>query len=164
MPSTAEIRRLSPQALEELGRSHLREHLLAQAMSAHLRHRPDDPQRLAELLADRDCLRHPVRIVYGWGDMAAHQFAEPGLDPDDPTGCSRVLHVRPVLQTRPDLVLIAVAYMIPVLNYGSIVGDEECLCFGATLLGRMEEEFYADVCRVAAFVGAEPCYPLVAAS
>ena len=56
--------------------------------------------------------------------------------------------------TARTLALLAVAYMIPVINYGDIITDEHCLRYGATLLGMMEEEFYDAVCRMADYAGA----------
>jgi hypothetical protein len=88
--------------------------------------------------------------------MAAHQFAQPDLDHRDPGQDGRVLYLRPLLRDRPDLAVLAVAYMIPVINYGGIVTDEHCLRYGATLLGLMVPEFYEAICRLADFVGAEP--------
>jgi hypothetical protein len=68
-----------------------------------------------------------------------------------------VLFLRPLLRNRPDLALLAVAYMIPVINYGDIISDGHCIRYGATLLGMMESEFYDAVCRMADLVGAEAC-------
>ena len=91
--------------------------------------------------------------------MAAHQFADVGVDLRNPEQNGRVLYLRPLLRDRPDLAVLAVAYMIPVLNYGDIVTDDQCIRYGATLLGMMEEEFYDAICRMADYVGAEPKAP-----
>ena len=64
--------------------------------------------------------------------------------------------MNPLLQARPDLLPLAVAYMIPVINYGDIVSDEHCLVYGAALMGMLTDEFYDAVCRLADLVGAEP--------
>jgi hypothetical protein len=50
-------------------------------------------------------------------------------------------YLRPPLRDHPDLVVLAVAYMIPVINYGEIVTDEHCRCYGTTLLGLMARIF-----------------------
>ena len=60
------------------------------------------------------------------------------------------------MRDRPDLAVLAVAYMIPAINYGDIITDEHCLRYGATLLGMMEEDFYQALCQMADLVGAEP--------
>ena len=155
-PVTADLRSMSPAKLEQAGRQSLREHLLAQASVAHQKHAPLTAERLEALLRDPDCVRHPVRLVFEFGEMAMHQFAQPDIDWRNTEEDGRVLYLRPLLQNRPDLVPLAVAYMLPVINYGEIVTDEDCLLFGATLLGMLEHEYYQQVCALADLCGAEP--------
>ena len=66
-----------------------------------------------------------------------------------------MLYVRPVLRHHPGRIVLAVAYMIPLINYGEVIDDEHCLAYGATLLGMMESEYYRAICDLADFVGAE---------
>ena len=54
----------------------------------------------------------------------------------------------------PDLLPLAVAYMIPLVNYGDVVSDEHCLAYGATLFGLMEDDYYRQICAIANSVGA----------
>ena len=140
----------------EAGDNSLRNHLHAQALVAHHRYAPFTPARLPALLGDSRHLRHPTRLVFEFGDMAPHQFAQPDFDLRNPEQDGRVLYLRPCLRQHPERILQAIAYMIPVINYGEIVGDEHCLLYGATLLGLLEQEFYQQVCDLADFVGAEP--------
>ena len=157
-PSTdpmADLRKRSAGELVRLGEDSLRDHIAAQAVVAHHKHAPLTFAGLDALLADPECLRYPTRLVFEFGEMAGHQFAEPGPDLRHPEQDGRVLHLRPLLRDRPDLALLAVAYMIPVINYGDIVTDEHCVRYGATLLRMMESEFYDAVCRMADYVGAE---------
>ena len=151
----AALRTLSTSELIQLGEDSLRDHIVAQAIVAHHKHAPLTFAGLDALLADPECLRYPTRLVFEFGEMAAHQFAQPDLDHRNREHDGRVLYLRPLLRDRPDLAVLAVAYMIPVINYGEIVTDEHCLRYGATLLGLMEPEFYEAICRVADFVGAE---------
>jgi hypothetical protein len=151
----ADLRLLSDTELARLGEESLREHIAAQAVVAHHKHAPLTFAGLDALLTDPDCLRYRTRLVFEFGEMAGHQFAEPGPDPRNPEQNGRVLYLRPLLRDRPDLALLAVAYMIPVINYGAIVTDDHCLRYGATLLGMMEAEFYDAVCRMADYLGAE---------
>lgn len=153
--SGADLRRLSPEQLEQLGQDSLREHLLAQAVVAHQKHGPIRFEKLAALLHDPACLRYPVRLVYEFGGMAIHQFAQPDLDYRSPEQNGRVLYLRPALRDHPEQVVLAVAYMIPLINYGRIISDAHCLAYGATLLGKTEDEFYREVCALADQVGAE---------
>lgn len=153
--TTADLRRLSTAELEQLGQDSLREHLLAQAVVAHQKYAPLTADKLAALLHDADCLRHPVRLIYEFGEMAMHQFAQPELDWRNTEQDGRVLYLRPMLRDHPDLVVLAVAYMIPAINYGDVITGDHCILYGATLLGMMEEEFYGRLCALADFVGAE---------
>jgi len=153
-PETA-LRRLSAREWEELGQESLREHLRAQAVVAHQKHGPITAERLDLLLKDPDCLRYPVRLVFEFGEMAVHQFAQPDMDCRNTDQDGRVIYLRPLLRDRPDLLPLAVAYMIPVINYGNIISDEHCLLYGATLLGLMENEYYDRICALADLCGAE---------
>lgn len=152
---TADLRKLSSSELEQLGQQSLREHILAQAIVAHQKHGPLTADKFDALLHDPDCLRHPVRLVFEFGEMAMHQFAQPDIDWRNTEQDGRVLYVRPLLRERPDLLPLAVAYMIPLINYGDIISDDHCLLYGATLLGLMEDEYYQQICALADFIGAE---------
>jgi hypothetical protein len=156
---TTDLRKMSPAELEQLGRHSLGDHLVAQAIVAHQKHGPLAAGKLDTLLRDPDCLRYPVRLVYEFGEMAMHQFAQPDIDWRNTGEDARVLYLRPLLRERPDLLPLAVAYMIPLINYGDIVSDEHCRLFGATLMGLTEEEYYEAICRLADEVGAETRLP-----
>ena len=149
------LRRMSAAELEQAGRESLRDHLLAQAIVAHQKHRGLTDGGLEAFLHDLQCVRHPVRLVFEFGEMALHQFAQPDIDWRNTAEDGRVLYLRPALRDRPDLVRLAVAYMIPLINYGEIISDEHCLLYGAALLGTMEQEFYEQICTLADFCGAE---------
>lgn len=155
MENTSDLRQLTPAQLEKLGQDSLREHLMAQALVAHQKHGPITANNLEAMLHDPDCLRYPVRLVYEFGEMAMHQFAQPEIDWRNTEQDGRVLYLRPLLRGRPDLLPLALAYMIPLINYGDIVTDEHCLRYGATLLGMMEDEYYAKLCALSDFVGAQ---------
>ena len=100
---TADLRKLSPAELEQLGQDSLREHILAQAVVAHQKHGPLTVDKLESLLTDPECLRHPTRLVFEFGEMAMHQFAQPDIDWRNTEQDGRVLYVRPLLRDRPDL-------------------------------------------------------------
>lgn len=154
-PTKTDLRKLTPEQLEKLGQDSLREHLVAQAVVTHRKHGALTFEKLDALLHDPDCLRYPVRLVYEFGEMAMHQFAQPDVDWRNRGQDGRVLYLRPILRDRPDLVVLAVAYMIPLINYGEVITDDHCVAYGSTLLGMMEEEYYRAVCQLADFVGAE---------
>lgn len=151
----AGLRRISAAELETAGQRSLREHLLAQAVVAHQKYGALTQGRIEEFLRDPQCLRHPVRLLFEFGEMAAHQFAQPDIDWRDSERDGRVLYLRPLLQNRPDLLPLAVAYMVPVINYGEIISDEHCVLYGAAVIGLMESEFYERICQLADLCGAE---------
>jgi len=91
--------------------------------------------------------------------MAMHQFAQPDVDPLNLAQDGRILYLRPHPEARPELIALAVAYMVPVINYGDIVSDEHCLLYGAAILGMMEDEYYLGVCALADLCGAETRMP-----
>ena len=128
-------------------------------MVAHQKYAPLTVANLDALLQDADCVRHPVRLAYEFGEMALHQFAQPDMDWRNTDQEGRVLYLRPSLREYPELVVPAVAYMIPTVNYGDVINDDHCVLYGATLLGMLEEEFYSAVCHLADLVGAEPHLP-----
>jgi hypothetical protein len=75
---------------------------------------------------NRFCLncRHPVKLVFENGSMAPHQFAHPEID-----GESFKLYVHPQLKHNAEMLAQAVAYFIPVMNYGSLINDGHCLVY-----------------------------------
>jgi hypothetical protein len=153
--SIADLRRLSTAELARRGERSLRDHLCSLAIVASQKHGPITCDKLDALLQDFDCLRYPVRLVYEFGEMAAHQFAQPDNDWQNTSQDGRVLYLRPLLRERRDLVPLAVAYMIPLINYGDIIADDHCLLYGAALLGMTEDEFYRQLCSLADWAGAE---------
>jgi hypothetical protein len=131
-----------PRSVDELvrvGEAGLRSHLAERAILAHRKYGRLTASSLPGFLRDPECVRRPTRIVFGFGPMAPHQFAEPAPDPDDPSGEGIALYLRPALERRPDLWPIAVAYVVPLINYGGIVHDGHCLTYGATRWGMLEE-------------------------
>ncbi|MBI5693383.1 MAG: hypothetical protein HZC55_25180 [Verrucomicrobia bacterium] len=151
----AELRQMSEAELEQVGQQSLRSHVVAQAQVARARHAPFHGESLESFLRDPECLRHPVRLVFEFGEMAMHQFGQPDIDWRNTAEDGRVLYLRPVLRDRPDLILLAVAYLVPLINYGDVVSDEACVAYGAALLGMDEQAFYTRICALADLVGAE---------
>ena len=155
----ADLRRMSATELEQLGQDSLRDHILAQAVVAHQKHGPLTFARLESFLTDPECVRHPTRLVFEFGEMAMHQFGQPDIDWRDTEHDGRVLYLRPMLRDRPELVRLAVAYLLPLINYGEVVTDELCVRHGAALLGMEPDAFYSRICALADEVGAETRTP-----
>ncbi len=150
-----ELRRMSEAELARLGEDSLLDHLRHQATGARGRHGGLGPTNLETFLNDRDCVRYPTRLVLEFGDMGPHQFAQPDRDYRSDQPDARVIYLRPILGSRPDLIALAVSYMIPVVNCGQIVNDEHCLEYGAALMGVTVDDYYGQICGLAEFVGAE---------
>lgn len=157
LQTAEELRQMSAAELTKLGEDSLMDHLRHQASEARGRHGGLGPDNLETFLNDRDCVRYPTRLVMEFGDMSPHQFAQPDRDYRSNHPESRVIYLRPILGKRPDLIALAVSYMIPVINYGQIINDEHCLEYGAALLGLDTEDYYNRICELADFVGAEFC-------
>lgn len=152
-------RNLSNSELGQLGEDGLNAHLIERGKFAHLKHGGLRPDHIETFLADRDCVRHPTRLSLEFREMGPHQFAHAERDRRLLNEITYILYVRPTLEQRPDLMAFAIAYMIPVINYGEIVTDDHCLMFGATLMGMTETAFYLKVCEVADFVEAAVRFP-----
>jgi hypothetical protein len=85
------------------GEESLLAHLLPRATMARERYGDLSAKDIPAFLQDPRCVRDPTRLVFEFGEMAAHQFAQPDLDPRDPDRESWVLYVHPTLRDRPDL-------------------------------------------------------------
>jgi len=150
-----ELRRMTESELVELGHDSLKTRLKEQGEAARLKHGVLSPGNLETILTDPDCLRYPTRLVLEFGEMGMHQFAQPDLDLRDETGQGRVLYLRPILGKRPDLLALAVSYMIPVINYGEMVRDDHCQIYGAAIMNMDPDIYFQAICELADYVGAE---------
>jgi len=150
-----ELRQMSSTELAQVGEDSLISRLKEQAAEARAKHGPLSPGNLETVLSDRDCVRYPTRLVLEYGEMGLHQFAQPDRDYRFSETNSRVLYLRPALGRRPDLLALALSYMIPLINYGQIITDEHCLAYGSILQGMDEETYYQKICEMADFAGAE---------
>ena len=149
-----ELRKMSEAELVEVFEDSLTHRLQNQADEALGRHAVFGPGNLETFLNDRDSVRFPTRLVLEFGpEMAVHQFAQP--EPDIRNSGGVMLYLRPILGKRPDLMALAVSYMIPVINYGKIVNDEHCLEYGSRLMRLDRKTYYQRICELAEFVGAE---------
>jgi hypothetical protein len=149
-----ELRRMSEAELVEVFDDSLTQRLRDQADEALERHGGLGPGNLETFLEDRDSVRFPTRLVLEFGpEMATHQFAQP--EPDIRQAGGVMLYLRPILGQRPDLIVLAVSYMIPVINYGKLINDEHCVEYGSRLMRMDKETYYQRICEIAEFVGAE---------
>jgi len=149
-----ELRRMSEAELANVAEDGLATRLREQAAHAHATYHGLRPSNLGTFLADSEFVRYPTRLVLEFGEMGAHQFAHPEPDIRNPGGV--MLYLRPILGKRPDYLVRAVSYMIPVINFGKIITDDHCLIYGAALMGLSVDAYYDAVCELADFAGAEP--------
>lgn len=147
-----EIRRMSETDLAQVAEDGLTTRLREQGEAGQLLYGGLKPSNLGTFLEDRNHVRRPTRLVMELGEMGMHQFAQPASDIRSPGGM--MLYLRPVLGKRPDYLVRAVAYMIPVINYGEIIGDEHCITYGAALFAESKDQFYGSICTLADWVGA----------
>lgn len=153
------FRNMSPQQQAQEGEDSLLAHLLEKGIAAHQKYPGLGMDSVDTFLADRDCVRYATRLVFEYGaEMAPHQFAQPERDFRSTQAHAKVLYLRPALRESPRLAIAAVAYMLPLLNYGDIIRDEHCLVYASALLGLTEDECYELMCEVADFVDGEVKY------
>jgi hypothetical protein len=148
LQSGSQLRALNGAELARLGEESLRTHMVDMAIVAHAKYVPLTSESLAAFLDDRNNVRYPVEIVYDIGSMAPHQFAQP-----EPDGDGYKLYLHPELKGMDGDVAMAIAYFIPVINFGDLVNDEHCLLYGATLSGLTADEYYGELCRIADSMG-----------
>ena len=157
-PFGRDLTEMSEDELVAEGQNALAHHMMEKARLARERYGPLSMQNIYSVLKDPDLLRHPVRLVFEYGEISFHQFAQPAPDPRDPSN-GFCIYLRPCLKEMTKEVPFAVAYMIPVINYGEeMVTDELCLQFGASLLDMSEEDYYTALCTLAEEVGADEKY------
>lgn len=148
-----EIRRMSESELAQVAEDGLTTRLREQGEAALAQYGGLRPSNLSTFLEDRNQVRYPTRLVLELGEMGPHQFAQPESDIRNPGGI--MLYLRPSLGKRPDFIVKAVAYMIPVINFGKLISDEHCITYGAALFGMAPGDYYDSICEIADWVGAE---------
>ncbi len=152
--SALDARRRSAERLAAEAEDALTAHLVERAEHARRKYGRIDAGRLPAFLNDPECVRHPARLVFEEGEMAPHQFAQPDRDFRVPGDGARVLWLRPELAGHPEWLPLAVAYMVPVINYGEeVIDDRHCLRYAAVLLGLDEDAAYRSLCGMADALG-----------
>ena len=138
---------------EQDGRIALREHAIDKAYAARTRHGPTvDLAAIRRIVEDREIVRFPVRIVFDARGLEAGEFAHAqpvGTHPSE----GFMLLVHPSLEHREDVLPGAIAYHIPPINYGDIAEADDCLVFGAALLGLSVDAYYERLCELADSLG-----------
>lgn len=149
--STDDIRSLSEEELTKLAEDGLTNLLRDQGENAKNKLGKLSPENLDNFFADRKSVRYPTRRIMKSTGMEAGLFGHVEIDPENSD--SRLLFLRAELAERPELLPRAVAYLIPVINFGEVITDKHCVTYGAHLFGETEEEFYQSICKLADWLG-----------
>jgi len=155
--SGKEIRALKSADLVRLGKESLRDHLVGMAGLAHVRHAALQGDSLYAFLSDPDFVRYPVRLAFERGSMSPHQFAQPEKDPNS-VSPAYLLYLHPRIRDEALFIRQAIAYYMPIINFGDMVTEDLAILYGATLMGMPENSFYTALCEIADAVGASACF------
>ena len=140
----------------------LNEALFSHARRAAFRSRdrlggPLCPENMPVFLNDPSFIRYPTKIVFSREGLEAHQFAQPFfIQSPGETRC--LLHVDPRLQGRDDLLVLVVAYMAAVINYGNAATPEVAELQGSILTGMPPEDFYKKICEISDSLSLQPFF------
>jgi hypothetical protein len=151
-----ELRKMSPDELIKEGEDSLLGHIYEKAQHARSKYGTLTHQEIERFLSDPDVVRKPTRLIFEFGEMAANQFAQPEPDPRNIENAFAI-YLRPKLRQHPELIPLAVSYVLPLINYGDIVTDHHCTIYGALLLGMTEDAYYSAICKMADLLGTEEC-------
>ena len=106
---------------------------------------------LQRLLADRDCTRYPVEIVFSAAELRDGEFAHPVAKSGNPED-GFTLHVHPYFATQLAYVPALVLYQLVLVNYGDFASPTDAEVFGAAVLGMTQEDYYHGLCEMADLV------------
>lgn len=131
----------------------LRDHLADKAKTARAKHGfYIDADTIVKMLSDSALVRYPTGVRLDASALQAGEFAAVVPLGDHPSkGFCIFLH--PSLEARRELWPHVIAYYIPPINYGDMASPEDCECFGATLLGISEDEYYDTLCELSDSLG-----------
>jgi hypothetical protein len=125
-------------------------HVTARGIEVFLKYGPElGWSGLQRLLGDRAYVRYPCRIVFDAGPLRAGEFAHPVPEGETPEA-GFTMFVHPAFQSEPERVPALVLYQLVAVNYGEFASGEDAECFGAAALGRTRDEYYAELCTLAA--------------
>lgn len=135
-------------------RQSLTAHLAAKGAAIHEKYGPRiGYQQLQQILADRDCTRYPVEIVYDDSPLRDGEFAFPTANSDDPED-GFTMYVHPFFAAQPAHIPALVLYQLVLVNYGDFASPEDAEIFGSAVLGVSQEDYYATLCELADLVSA----------
>ncbi len=151
-----QLRQMSTEELIKEGEDSLLGHIYEKAQHARSKYGTLTHREIERFLSDPDIVRKPTRLIFEFGEMAANQFAQPEPDPRDIENAFAI-YLRPELRQHPDLIPLAVSYVLPLINYGDIITDHHCTIYGALLMGMTENSYYNAICKMADLLGTEDC-------
>lgn len=111
---------------------------------------------LAEILADRSCVRYPCEIVFGTGSLLPGEFAFAAPKGNSPEEGYQIC-VHPHFAARAGQVPYLVLYHLVIVNYGEFASADDAETFGAEALGLTKDDYYEALCAMADEVAAPQC-------
>ncbi len=146
--SCGDVRDLNQEDLAREAMLQLQQHIHTLAESCLKLHGELSFQKLELFLLDEDCVRYPTTIGFDSDRLAPHQFAQPVWQSSaDRQGY--VIYLHESLRDDPQATLIAVSYMIPVINYGEVIEDRHCALFGSAVTGIPLDEYVSGILSIA---------------
>jgi hypothetical protein len=143
--------------LARMGKDSLQAHLVESATQAHIKYRALRQNQLYAFLSDADFVRFPVRLNFNREALAPHQFGQPEPDPGL-SSKAYILTLHPRIREEEQMIRQAIAFFVPIMNFGTLVTEDLALLYGATLTGMPVDKFYKALCHIADFIGAVPCF------
>ncbi|MFG0284698.1 MAG: hypothetical protein ACF8R7_09780 [Phycisphaerales bacterium JB039] len=120
---------------ERDAREGLRQHLLDRALAARQRYGPHiGAEQALALVADRAVVRYPATICFDGAALRPGEFGFAEVVADD-AGRRIRLYLHDRLTGAPQRWPLAIAYHIPPINYHDIATHDDCVAYGACLLG-----------------------------
>lgn len=132
--SQSDLKTLSQEDLAREASHQLQQHMSTLSRDCLAKHGELNSNNLESFLMDRDCVRHPTRIVFDNTKLGSHQFAQPEWElKENEQGF--VLYLHSALKDDPKRIILAVSYMLSIINYGEVVEDKHCALFGSAITG-----------------------------
>ena len=103
---------------------------------------------LRQILEDRSLVRYPSEIVFDAQPLLPGEFAA-AIGRSDRPEDGFTIFVHPLLSLEPGRVPPLVLYQLVVVNYGELATADDAETFGASALGLLKEEYYAQLCAMA---------------
>jgi hypothetical protein len=103
---------------------------------------------LQAILADKECVRYPVEIVFDSSKLENDEIAYPEAKGDIPED-GFTLYIHPYFSLDTTRVPSIALYQLVLVNYGAFAAHADAEAFGAACLGLDVETYYVQLCEIA---------------